>query len=178
MSGRLARFAWLRLLVGGLCAGAGALAVLPAPNSLLWKVGLAVTEWGYWLAPLALTPLLPGWRRTWAGRLGAALGVTGAALAVSSLLRAAPTAAQVPAALDAALGTLAPPATPDAPPRPRPLVALDLLRGYAAPGVQQRSVVFATPDGQALQMDVYQGPAPAHPAPGLITIHGGSWQSG
>ena len=84
---RATPLAWLRLVGGSLFAGLGTLALVPAPTSLLWKAGLGVTEWGQWVALLALTPLLPGWRRSWPGRIGAGLGVVGAALALSSLVR-------------------------------------------------------------------------------------------
>jgi acetyl esterase/lipase len=169
----------LQLVGGALFAGLGTLAVVPAPTSLLWKVGLGVNEWGYWVALLALTPLLPGWRRSWPGRIGAGLGVVGAALALSSLVRAAAFAGDVPAQITAAFGVARPLGVAGAPGRSGPLVALDLVRGISSPAVRQERVTYASPEGQPQAMDLYLPQAPELArAPGVITIHGGSWRNG
>lgn len=171
--------AWLRLVGGALFAGLGTLALVPAPTSLLWKAGLGVTEWGQWVALLALTPLLPGWRRSWPGRIGAGLGVVGAVLALSALVRAAAFAGGVPAQISAAFGVARPLGVAGAPGRPGPLVAGDLVRSIPSPPVRVQRVTYASPAGQPQAMDLYLPQAPELArAPGVITIHGGSWQGG
>src|SRR5689334_15845848 len=107
----------LRLLVGAASAALGSLAVAEARSWPMVVLRLGVTEWCHVLAALALTPLLPGWRRTRAGRSGAVLGLVGAALALLSLLRAALLARRLPAALAAAFGDAPPRAVVHAPPR-------------------------------------------------------------
>jgi len=172
--------AWLRLLVGAFCAGVGALAVVPAPAGLFWYVGLGATELGHWIALPALATLLPGWRLSWQGRVGAALGVVGAGLTLSALARALTFAGQVQAQVGDAVGAVEPLTRPDAPARPAPLVPLDLYRGIASPPVNVHTVTFANPDGQELKMDVYRAETVSRngPSPCVVMVHGGSWQNG
>jgi len=162
-----ARLAW----------GAGAfalslLAVLPAPTNLLWKVAVGVTEWGHLLWLGALLPLLPGWRRSWPGRAGGALGLGAALLFLSPLARAIPVALALPGQLAAAFG----------PPhgslgRPAPLVAADLVRGVPRPATPPRRLAYASPPGGELGLDLYE-PQGGGPAPLVVMIHGGSWAGG
>lgn len=178
---------WVRLAWGVASTAAGLLTVLPAPNDLFWKVGLAMSELGHFLAVPALLPLWPGWWRTRAGQAGASLGAVGAALALSTVVRADSFARQVPDQVAAAFGTLhqraaraiaAPPAPADAPARSAPLVLLDLLRGVGAPPVERKRAVYAEPAGTQQILDLYLPPNPGPAAPLVITIHGGSWQRG
>jgi acetyl esterase/lipase len=137
-----------------------------------------VSEWGHVLAALALTPLLPGWRRTRVGRVGAAVGLLGVAFALVPLLRAAGLARRLPAAVAAAFGDAPPRTAPRAPARPAPLVARDLLLGVRSPSALRRHMTYATSDGHALDLDLYTSATPATPAPCIVVIHGGSWANG
>ncbi len=49
------------------------------------------------------------------------------------------------------------------------------MRGVSSPPVPPTSVVYVTRD-QPLLLDIYQPPEPHTAAPGVIVIHGGSWQ--
>ncbi|MBM4133820.1 MAG: alpha/beta hydrolase [Nitrospira sp.] len=168
----------------------GLLAVLEAPTHFLWMVAVGVTEWGYWLVPIALAcSFLPschriageasvGWR--WAGRLGRVLALAGAVLLLSPLLRALLVAEQLEQDLAAAL-----PLSP-APSSGRgvvsagrqPLQFTHLLAGVAQEPVQHSSLVYAAPAGEPLRLDLYRSANLSSPAPAVIVIHGGSWQSG
>lgn len=170
--------ALLRLSVGMLSAGAAALAIMPAPTYWLWMLAVAVTEWGHVLALLALMPLLPGWRRSWSGRTASVFCVLAAILALTPLLRAVSAARQLPLQLAVAFGEIQPSPDTDMPPRPAPLVGIDLVRGVPSPDISACTLVYASVDGQALQLDLYPPPAPHNPAPGVIVIHGGAWHSG
>lgn len=177
-SERAALLGLLRLVVGGLSAALGSLAVVEARSWTLVLLTLGASEWGHVLAALALTPLLPGWRRTRAGRLGAGLGVIGAPLALSSLVRAAVLARGLPARVAKAFGESPPRSAPGAPARPAPLVARDVVFGVRSPRVRRSRVAYAARAGSALELDLYQPPAPGAPAPCVIVVHGGSWAGG
>ncbi len=160
----------LRLLWGGACAALGLLALLPAPTAKLWEAAVGVTEFGHYLAALALLPWLPGRRRTAAGRLGALLGAVSAALSLTPLVRALPLARRLPARLDAAFG----------PARLRPRAPLSLRSAFLGVAVRKaapRTLVYRTVDGQPLTLDLYAAGGQA-PAPLVVVVHGGSWQSG
>jgi acetyl esterase/lipase len=161
----------LRLLWSLIAFLLSLLAAVPAPNYILWQVAVVVTEFGHWLAMLALAPLLPGWRRSPAGKTGAALSIGAAALALSPLFRAIPVALQLPGQLTAAFG---PPPRTDS---PAPLRAIELFRGVGVSAITPQRLVYSQPEGNALTLDFYP-PAGTTAAPLLVVIHGGSWQSG
>jgi acetyl esterase/lipase len=168
----------LRLAWGALLLLLSLLAVLPAPNGFLWKLSVGVTEWGYALAPLALLVLLPGWRRSGAGRLAAGMGVASALLFLSPLLRAVPVARELPERMEFAFGAAAPRTLPGAPARPAPLGAADLVRGVGAPPVPVRTRVYARRESGPLALDLYAPPRPHPPAPAVLVVHGGAWRGG
>ncbi|HMQ34275.1 MAG TPA: alpha/beta hydrolase [Chloroflexaceae bacterium] len=167
-AGAAARLGW-----GALSLALALLAVFRAPTYLLWQVAVLVTEWGHALALLALAPLLPGWRRTAPGRLGAALGVGAALLALSPLARAVGPARALPERLEAAFGLAPAPLG-----RPAPLVARDVLRGVPLPALAPERLFYAGGAGQELGLDYYRPSGASGPAPLVVVIHGGSWQSG
>lgn len=161
-------FALVRLLGGAVSFGLATLAVVPAPTYLLWQASVAVTEYGHVLALLALAPALPGWRRTWRGRIGAALGVTAALLALSPLARAVPVAQALPEQLDAAFGSASTAAAP---------LQLAPLLQPAPQGAPQR-ITYAAVGNKTLALDYYAPQGASAPAPLVVVIHGGSWQGG
>lgn len=169
--------ALIRLGFGAFCAGLSVLTVVEAPTSLLWFAALGVTEWGYWLAPLALLAWLPGWRHAQPARIGAWLGLAAALLLLSPLFRAAALVQAWPDGVPTFVRDAVPRSTATALPRPAPIVLADLFRGVSSSDVGTRTVVYATRGDQELSLDLYL-PAGASQAPGVIVIHGGSWQHG
>lgn len=166
-------------LAGGLAGlGLGALAVVRAPNATLWLAAIGATEWGHKLAPLALAPLLPGWRKSWAGRIGGRLGLLAALLELTPLLRALPVAAALPSRIEQVFGLRPPRAAPGASPLERPLSLRKLLLGVRSPKVVVSTHTYATRDGQPLQLDLYQPRERRGPLPGVLVIHGGAWRAG
>lgn len=172
---------WLRFLFGLGCLLTAALGVFPAPNQLAWLLSVGVTEWGHLLALLGLLTLLPGFRKAWPSKLGAACGVAAVALALSPIVRACWMAGSVRADVERAFGTVAPAIRENAPARSAPIVLSDIPFGIATPGVTVQTLSYASPDGTALKFDLYSplglDPASA-PAPLVIGIHGGAWQGG
>ena len=169
---------YLRLIVGSAGAALASLVVAEARSWPMVVLTLGVSEWGHVLAALALTPLLPGWWRTRVGRAGAALGLLGAALALTPLLRAAGMARRLPAAVTAAFGDTPPRSLPLAPARPAPLVVRDVLLGVRSPSVRRRRITYVIRDGHPLDLDLYSPDMSAARAPCIVVIHGGSWANG
>jgi acetyl esterase/lipase len=169
---------YVRLLVGATSAALAPLAVIEARSWPMVVLTLGVSEWGHVLAALALTPLLPGWRKTRVAQSGAMLGLLGAALALLSLLRAAKLAQQLPAAINSAFGDAPARTAAKAPARPAPLVARDLLLGVRSPKVRHRRITYITRDAQPLALDLHTPATPVALAPCVVVIHGGSWANG
>ncbi len=62
--------------------------------------------------------------------------------------------------------------------RPQPFVLLDAFRGIPLQEVRiQRGIVFASPDGVELKLNLYQ-PSVTGKYPAIIIIYGGAWQNG
>jgi acetyl esterase/lipase len=165
-----AAFAALQLLVASL-------ALRKPPHKLLWYVRIGVTEWGYWLAPLLVAPLLPAWRRL----LGAPLAIGGAmaaALAGAPLVRALLIARTLPREVERAFGGAAPIDRPAAPGRPAPLVFADLVRGLPAPGVTVDRMPYVTRDDREYALDLYRPRERMSALPLVLVIHGGAWEGG
>jgi acetyl esterase/lipase len=173
---------WLRLAGALLVLAAGVLVIVPAPTNRLWFASVGLTELGHWFAPVALLPLWPGWHRTRAGRASAACGVAAAACFLTPLLRALPVAQTLPDHLDAAFGRVAsvPRSAPDATPRARPLDALTLFTGVRSQRIEPARISYSRRGGQELSLDLYARERSAYspPAPIVVLLHGGGWQTG
>ena len=155
----------------------GLVAVLPPANDRVWQLSVLVTEGGHWAVVACLPLFAPGWRRSRVGNGGVLLGLLGTLLLLTPLARAVAISRELPAALETRFADLGP-MTPTATPRPAPLVARDLFIGVASPAVRVEDHLFASVGGQALRLDLYR-PAEDHPPlPGVVVVHGGSWQSG
>ncbi len=62
--------------------------------------------------------------------------------------------------------------------RPQPFVLLDAFRGIPLQEVRiQRGIIFASPDGVELKLNLYQ-PLVTGKYPAIIIIYGGAWQNG
>lgn len=144
---------------------------MPAPNSLLLPLAVGAPEISPLLFAVSLVVLFLGLRTSTetAGQVAAALAVTAACLCALPIL-------QIPGVVrrfDEAL-----PPTGGSAVRERPLSVSALVRGPAAGDARvTRGIQFASPDGFALTLDVYQ-PRSAGRVPILVQIYGGAWQRG
>jgi acetyl esterase/lipase len=139
---------------------------------------ILATEWGHLIAlPAAVVALLPMRRRDPWTRAGGALGLLAALLPLTTLARAHRLARDLPARLAAAFGEAAPRSQAGAPARPAPLVLADALRGVRLGPARKRRIAYVNRGGRELELDFYPAAA-GEPAPCLVVIHGGSWQSG
>ena len=167
----------LRLVGGVVLLSLGLVAVLPAVNDRVWQLSVLVTEGGHWPMVACLPLFAPGWRRTRVGWAGVGLGLLGTMLLLTPLARAVAVSRELPGALETCFADLGP-MTPAATPRRVPLVAQDLFIGVSSPAVRVEDHLFGSVGGQKLRLDLYR-PAEDHPPlPGVVVIHGGSWQSG
>ena len=62
--------------------------------------------------------------------------------------------------------------------RPEPLVMFDLVTSVQSRPVRLEERVFSTTEGEKLTLDIYKPGYDHGPVPGVLVIHGGSWQSG
>ena len=166
-----------RLICGLSVAGAGLVAVLPQPTAVIWQASVILSEWGHWLAALALL-LLPGGRRSAADAAGAVVAGAGIVLLLSPLVRALPLNDTLPALLEQAFGPVPPQAATSQPPRPAPLVVTDLLAGVASDDVLVDEHVYTVVDGQNLTLDLYRPAFAEGSLPVVIAVHGGGWVGG
>jgi acetyl esterase/lipase len=143
-----------------------------APEISLWLLGLAV---------LAGALALPDVRRFRAARIATGLAALAIVLASIPLIQFAGIARRFDVAMRSALGEhylaeVRGPVRREM--RQRPLIVADLFRGIdPAPARVTRGVVFAHHEGVALTLDIYGSPT-SGPAPAIVQIYGGAWQTG
>lgn len=146
------------------------LAVLRAPEYHLWMLAILVTEWGHAFAALSLLSLAPGWTLTRAGKISAGLGLASCLIFLTPLVRSRPVAAELPGRLDAVFG---PAAVADA-----PLSYAAVFLGVPRPRALITTETYAMSCGEPLRLELYRPLEKSAPAPLVLVVHGGSWQSG
>lgn len=151
------------------------LAVFPAPTHLLWMVAVGVTGYGHLLAMSSLIVLLPGWRKSGAGRLSAALGLVAAFLALTPILRALPLNSRLSEKFETAFGKNGQQATS---PGGSPLDFSDLLLGIGLPTIESTTHSYKQVEGRSLTLDLYQPDSGDTANPCVVVIHGGAWRGG
>ncbi len=176
---QLLRSDLFRFITGVALLGAAALTRLPAPTDLLWKISIAATEGGHWLALAALFPAVPRSGQALIGRLGGYCGLAASVLFVLPLVQAYQLNGDLPEKLKATFGA-------ERRERGRfsegfrqePFVVGDMLSSAPSRPIRIEERVFSTLEGEKLTLDVFK-PGYEHTAlPGVLVIHGGSWQSG
>jgi acetyl esterase/lipase len=169
----------LRLLGGCVFLALAVLTTVVAPTQFLWKLSLAATEGGHWLAIGALVTAMPWRGQTRLGKLGGLMGLAAAVLFAFPLYHAYRMNTALPAMLATSFGTEHRDRGRFAEDvRPEPLVMFDLVTSVRSRPIQLEERVFSTTDGEKLTLDIYK-PGYSHgPLPGVLVIHGGSWQSG
>jgi acetyl esterase/lipase len=165
---------------GGLTLlGLAALTAVPAPTHLLWSMSVMSTEWGCWLAIVAILPLIPWSNSTKLGRLGGIFSVAAIALFLVPVLRAQQMNNDLPASFDATFGEDRRERTQySESSRPAPLVLRDLVKATPLPPVRFEQRTIGKRDGAAVTIDIYHPGYDHGPLPGVIVVHGGDWQSG
>ncbi|MBI3884667.1 MAG: alpha/beta hydrolase [Opitutae bacterium] len=164
---------WIILALAVLLAAVSLLNLVRAPDwSWVWKLAIIVGEFGHWLVLLPLGLAVVAVFATGGGARVAALALCAVAVValVRPLLSARRLAENLPRELRAAFGGEA------------RLAAFSIARLYFHGVAPRRPIITATvaqPDGQELKLDFYPAaPAGGAPAPCLVVVHGGGWDSG
>lgn len=157
---------------GLLFAGATVLMAVPVfftiDTLLMWEVTLGVTEYGHRLAVVPFVLALLCWRR---GQGIASLVAFIAALALMvPLAQAMMLARSLPQQIDAAFAITQPS-------QKQPLDFHDLWLGREPEPVESKRLVYASGDGEGRGLFFYASQK-QQPAPCLVVIHSGGWDSG
>lgn len=145
------------------------LAVFRAPSYHLWMLAIAVTEWGHVFAVLSLLPFAPGWRKSPLRKAAAGISIASFFLFLTPLIRSQYVASSIAHDMESAFGPSFVISTP--------LSYKDVFLGVAVPKVVQTTEIYARSCGEDLSLELYHPPHTI-PAPVVLVIHGGSWQSG
>jgi len=177
--GAILRSDLFRFLAGLALLGVAALTTFPAPTERLWQMSVAATEGGHWLAVGALLIAMPRRGQGPAGKLGSLMSLGAIALFVLPIFHAQQMNKELPGQIEASFGKDRRERGRFAEdPRPEPLVMSELLSSVQSRPVRLQERVFSTPDGEKLTLDVFRPGYEHGPLPGVLVIHGGSWQDG
>jgi acetyl esterase/lipase len=170
---------FLRLAGGILISVLGALTVARPGGRLALSASVFATEFGYGLAVLAVLTMLPGWRRSRAGRIGALLSLAGVAFLLAPVVKAMDTGRALPALFEARfgagqrrLGEFS------ESPRPAPFTLIELVSPVRSNPVRYEHRVFKNVGGRELGLDFFHPGYPHTRIPAVILVHGESWQAG
>ena len=168
-----------RLVAGAAMLAVAALTRIEAPTDVLWKITIAATEGGPWLAIAALFPAIPRGGQGRVGKLGGLLGLGAAALFVLPIYQAQKISEELPQQLVSAFGEARRERgrfSED--PRPVPFAVADMLSAVQSRPVRLEERTFSTGEGQKLTLDIFRPGYVHDPLPGVLVLHGGSWQDG
>lgn len=166
------------LILAFALSAAASLTCIKAPSLTAWKVAILVDEFGYWLWPVplmlaavALTPAYSGSNAEWWRTLTWLVCLLSLGLLLKPMLQAAGLARQLPQELTREFGPVAIRRTPFS------ISALFIGSGDQQ-SVHRETREFKKPAGDnALSLDFYYAVGP-RPAPCVLIIHGGGWDSG
>lgn len=166
---------WLALAIALSTLWIAVWIVLPPPNYFLLRFAVGAPEISAWLIVASIVGLalaLPRATASTSARFAAAACLVAIALATSVFARFPRAAARFD---EATRGLLVEPA---APLRHNRLSFVDLFRGVPVGDARvTRDIVFATPDGKPLAIDIYQ-PVARGTYPIVVQIYGGAWRNG
>ena len=176
---QLLRSDLFRFLTGTALLAIATLTRIPAPTDLLWKISIAATEGGHWLALSALFPAVPRVGQGLLGRVGGYCSLAATVLFVMPLFQAYQFNGDLPSKLQATFGAeRRERGRYSEGVRQEPFIVGDVVSSTPLQPIRIEERVFSTLEGEKLTLDVFK-PAYEHTAlPGVLVIHGGSWQGG
>jgi len=166
---------WLGLTIGLAALWIAIWIYIPAPTYFLLTFSVGGPEISAWLIVAGLVGLavsLADASTSNVARIGLGSSVVALLLSLGVWVRVPRTVREA----DVAMRDLS--ATPGTPLRGTPIVMRDLFRHVPLGRVKTtRDIVFASPGGVPLRVDVYQ-PEQAGTFPILVQVYGGAWQRG
>ena len=150
----------LAWLLGGLLFGLSLLVVVPPPHYVLWQLSILIQEWGYWLAPVALSLAIAAGRGRGAVRGAGVLASIALLLLLLTPVRARLLVRRLPEATGVRLSI--------------PV----LLAGHKAKEASPRRLTYSASSDDSLVLDYYAPSRAGSLAPLVVVIHGGGWRSG
>lgn len=159
-----------RLIFAALAFLLALLAVLPAPTNFLWKVSVAVTEWGHIFAFIIILPFLFPWWNSMGGKAGFGFALAGFMLAWTPVIRAYRVADKLPQQLQNAFGL---------PPIHKNILSLKtLFTGTSHKKVAYETIRYIESDSGEFIVDLYRSADQTVKSPCVVVVHGGAWEGG
>ncbi|MDJ0554952.1 MAG: alpha/beta hydrolase [Microcoleaceae cyanobacterium MO_207.B10] len=163
--------------------------VVPAPNLFLLRLAVGTPEISPWLIclnllALILTIFVIFIHKSWWSALIFISSLLGLILSLLPLSQLATTNTNFAVEMETVLGTDYLQSVPEelkAQMRPQPFVLADVFRGLPKKEVRtQRGIVFASPDGVDLKLNVYQPlvTQKLQKLPTVVIVYGGAWRQG
>ena len=160
--------------------------VVPAPNFFLLRFAVVTPEISPWLICLNLLVFILTFfvRKSWWSALIFISSLLGLILSLLPLSQLATTNTNFAVEMETVLGTDYLQSVPEdlkAQMRPQPFVLADIFRGLPKKEVRtQRGIVFASPDGVDLKLNVYQPlvTQKLQKFPTVVILYPGSWRQG
>ena len=147
------------------------LAVFPAPTNFLWKVSVAITEWGHVFAFIIILPFFfPGWNSAM-GKIGFGFALAGFILAWTPVIRAFGVAGQLPAQLQSAFGK-------QGAEEENIISFKTLFTGKSYETIKYETIKYGGNGSQTLIIDLYKSNDQSSKSPCIIIVHGGAWEGG
>lgn len=175
---------WLALLLSFTSLFLSSWILISAPNMFLLPLGVGAPEVSPWLFISNLLSLLVAFLCIYKHqlkRVACIFSLIGLLICGSVLIKIAPTQMQMAKAMKQGLGenylAQIPPQV-SAKMQTHPFFLVNSFRGIPLGKIRHKTgIIFATPAGVHLNMEVYQPPEVGK-YPALVVIYGGAWQSG
>jgi acetyl esterase/lipase len=168
-----------RFVAGTLLLAIAGLTRVAPPTEFLWKLSIAATEGGHWLAIASLLPALPRSGHRIIGKAGGVFGFAAVTLFLIPLYQVQKLNDDLPPQIASTFGTeVRERGRFSEGARIEPFNLADMLGSITSRPVRLEERTFNTTDGEKLTLDVLRPGYEHGPLPGVLVVHGGSWQSG
>ncbi|MDZ8054700.1 MAG: alpha/beta hydrolase fold domain-containing protein [Aulosira sp. ZfuVER01] len=175
---------WLAILLSITSLFLSSWIIIPAPNMSLLPLGVGAPEISPWLFILNLLSLLLAYLCIYKHqlkRIACIFSLIGLLICSSVFINISPTQMQMAQAIKLGLGenylAQIPPQF-SAKMQTQPFSLVNSFRGIPLGKIRHKTeIIFATPAGVPLEMQVYQPPKVGK-YPALVVIYGGAWRSG